>query len=62
MNLKSERLKMKILITFTKEDLIRLLAEHCRKQFKVDPKNVDIELLPSVHEYIGKVEGEYQPD
>lgn len=53
---------MKIEITFTKEDLRRLLAEHCRKQFKVDPKNVDITLSPSINEYIGKVEGEYRPD
>jgi len=53
---------MKIEITFTKEDLRRLLAEHCRKQFKIDPKNVDILLAPSVDEYIGRVEGEYQPD
>ena len=53
---------MDIEITFTKKDLRRLLAEHCRKQFKINPKNVDIQLSPSVDEYVGKVEGDYQPD
>ena len=53
---------MKIEITFTKEDLRRLLAEHCRKQFKIDPKIVDILLSPTVDDYIGKVEGDYRPE
>lgn len=53
---------MNIQITFTKEDLRRLLAEYCRKQFKIDPKSVDIQLSPSVDEYFGIVKGEYQPD
>ena len=53
---------MKIEIIFTRNDVIRLLAEHCRKQFKVDPKNVDVLLSPCEGEYVGKVEGDYQPE
>jgi len=53
---------MKIEIQFTIEDLDRILAEHCRKQFKVDPENVDILLTPTVNEYVGKVEGNYRPE
>ena len=52
---------MKIELYFTKEDLRRILAEHCRKQFNIEPKNVDIFLSPCVGEDVGKVEGDYQP-
>ena len=52
---------MKVEIIFTKKDVERLIAEHCRSQFKIDPKNVDILLQPSVDEYTAKVEGDYQP-
>lgn len=55
---------MKIEITFTINDLRKILAEHCRKQFKVDPKNVDIESAEPGGNiiYIGRVEGDYRPD
>jgi len=54
---------MKIEIKFTLEDLRTVLAEHCRKQFKVDPRNVDLppELLDK-KEFWAKVEGEYRPE
>jgi len=55
---------MKIEITFSLEDLRKILAEHCRKQFKVEPKNLDIESAEPGGEkqYFARVEGEYRPD
>ena len=53
---------MKIKINFTIEELRSLLAEHCRKQFKVEPKYVDILLNPRFGEYAAEVEGDYRPD
>ena len=53
---------MKIEIYLTKKDMEELIAEHCRKQFKVDPKNVEILLSPFEGKYVGKVEGEYRPE
>lgn len=53
---------MKIEILFTKRDLERIFAEHCRKQFKIDPKNVEILLEPVIGEYLARVQGDYRPD
>ncbi len=53
---------MKIEIAFTLKDIERILAEHCRKQFKIDPHSVRIEKTAVCEEYLAKVEGEYQPE
>ena len=53
---------MKIEILFTRKDVERVMAEHCRKQFKIDPTSVDVSLQPSVDEYVASVEGDYQPE
>ncbi len=51
---------MKIVIEFTIQDLERILAEHCRKQFKIDPHNVSITKTAQCEKYDATVEGEYQ--
>lgn len=53
---------MKIEIIFTINDIERILAEHCRKQFKIDPHNVNILCTEVCEQYTAKVEGEYQPE
>lgn len=54
---------MKIVIDFTIKDVERILAEHCRRQFKIDPRSVSLESAEPGGEmiYFAKVEGEYQP-
>ena len=52
---------MKITIIFTEKDVERILAEHCRKKFGIDPHNVEIKQVePDV--FTGRVEGDYQPE
>jgi len=51
---------MKIEITFTVKDVERIIAEHCRKQFKIDPHNVSIRATERCESYISTVEGEYR--
>lgn len=53
---------MKIEIAFTIKDVERILAEHCRKQFKIDPHSVEILLTEVCEKYSAKVEGEYHPE
>ena len=52
---------MQINRVFTEKDLERILAEHCRKQFGIDPHNVEIKRTEA-DVFVGKVGGEYQPE
>jgi len=55
---------MKVEIEFTHEDLRTLAAEHCRKKFNIDPKNVEIQWAEpgGKNQYFVKVVGEYRPE
>lgn len=54
---------MQIKIKFTLEDIRNILAEHCRKQFKIDPVNVALPpYLLDKDELWAKVEGVYRPE
>jgi len=52
---------MNIEIIFTERDIERLLAEHCRKQFHINPKNVSIKQIEA-DVFEGQVGGEYEPE
>ena len=52
---------MKIQIVFTEKDIERVLAEHCRNQFKIDPCNVELRQTEA-DVFVVKVEGEYLPE
>lgn len=53
---------MRIEITFTSEDLREILAEHCKKQFDIDPEIVDLPPEFNKKEYLAKVMGKYRPE
>lgn len=50
---------MNIKIIFTENDIRRILAEHCRNQFKVDPRNVEIKQIEA-DVFAATVDGEYE--
>jgi len=55
---------MKIEITFSKEDVRTIIAEHCRKQFRIDPKNLALlsDFAEDEEQCFAKIEGDYRPE